>query len=102
MGEGCGAPEDSRPLIQEWGVGLHWPGAVGGSAGSRAHLTHLVCLFPVATQEKEEDPFNYGEHRRAQGGVLAGTRVHLRWGAKEAAPFPEPSPCVSSPQITRA
>lgn len=23
----------------------------------------LVCLFPVATPEKEEDPFNYGEHR---------------------------------------
>ena len=65
-------------------------GGGGGLPGlsREARSAHpLVCLFPVDTQEKEEDPFNYGEHRRARGRVC----WCVRWGAKEAAPFPEPA-----------
>lgn len=72
-GKGWGALGDSLhmdPRGLERGVGQQpWkpraPEFVGSCQGSaRSSLTSqpLVCSFPVATQEKEEeDPFNYGE-----------------------------------------
>lgn len=73
MGKGCRVPADSRHSNPgEAGVGRgqqQCPCRQGGQGGLQGlhRQVHspctLVCLFPVATPEKEEDPFNYGEHR---------------------------------------
>lgn len=87
----------------EWSVG-QW-GAAGAQLGSS--LTSHLCLFPVATQEKEEeDPFNYGERGCARGWVCWQGRGRVPGGEqKQLPPLLHPagtSPHVFSLQITRA